>query len=89
MVLAHLELQAISDEHKIARYYIIELMTDLFNDLVIVVYFGAKGYRGRMRQYSYPTIEDIYKRLYAMLKKRFQAQNRIGCNYELIFFYAN
>jgi predicted DNA-binding WGR domain protein len=84
MTVASYKLEARNPALNLNRYYEIDVTRDLFGDWVIMTYYGRIRYNGQRKQYGYPSFNDMIKKLFEILRKRFHAQTRIGCNYALV-----
>ena len=76
-------MEAINPQAGHYRAYRIEFGKDLLEDWLIKTTFGKIGKRGTTKNYAYPNPQLAYKNIRETLKRRFTAQKRIGCNYEV------
>ena len=83
MDVIHIKLMARNNERNIARYYNLALTNDLLGDWVLVTTYGRIGFRGQSKQYGFAAMDMALSKLETILKKRFNAKTRIGCNYSI------
>ncbi|WP_052046366.1 WGR domain-containing protein [Candidatus Paracaedibacter symbiosus] len=81
-----INLQAIHQKHNIFRNYEIYIGKDLFGIWVLTTANGRIGTTGKLRSYSFETLESLHKKLQQLLKKRQSAHKRIGTDYKIISY---
>lgn len=78
-----LTLRATLPEKNLDRDYTILVQKGLFNLWVVNILYGKWGApRHRKRQYSFDAPKQAQSFIKKTLRKRLNAQNRIGCNYK-------
>ena len=77
-------LRAEKQEHNINRVYAIYLNKGLFDSWVVITAFGRFGSGPQKKVYSFSALEEAKEFISKILKKRFTAEKRVGCNYKLI-----
>ena len=77
-------LRATNPSKNIRRWYSLRIGQDLFGDWLLIIQWGRQGFKGQYKQYVFSDEATAQKELQRILKKRLNAQKRIGCNY-LIF----
>jgi len=87
--LLSIHLQAILPEKNIYRDYQILVGKDLFKEWTISVINGRIGKTGKLRQYSFLTLEDLQKKLFELIKKRKSSHKRIGIDYKIVSYNAS
>lgn len=77
-------LHAEKPEKNINRVYEILLNKGLFNSWVVMTGYGRYGAGSQQKIYSFFALEEAKKFIHKILKKRFNAEKRVGCNYSLV-----
>lgn len=70
----------------IFRWYSLRVDQTLFGEWCLSISYGRIGQRGQARHYQWPDIVSLRIQMKAILRKRLNATNRIGCNYEIVAF---
>jgi hypothetical protein len=76
--------RAISSEINIDRVYEVRVDKGLFKSWLVIMAYGRYGRGSHQRIYSFVTREEVKIFIKKILKKRSQAEKRIGCCYKLI-----
>jgi predicted DNA-binding WGR domain protein len=76
-------LEAVNPQAHHFRAYSISCGKDLLGEWLVQTTFGKIGKRGTTKSYAFPEQEKAQKHINTLLKKRFTAHKRIGCNYEI------
>ena len=79
-----LTLRAIKQETNINRVYTVYLCKGLFDSWCVITAFGRYGAGAQQRIHSFFTCEEAQGFVKKILKKRANAEKRIGCNYTLV-----
>lgn len=70
----------------IDRWYSLRVDKNLFNEWCLSISYGRIGQRGQSKQYRWPDTAVLMTQIKSTLRKRLNATNRIGCNYQIISF---
>lgn len=81
-----MHLQAKSPPQNIYRWYRIRVDQTLFGEWCLSLSYGRIGHRGQLKRSSCADMRQLHTHLRATLRKRLNAKNRIGCNYEIVSF---
>ena len=81
----YIKLRAINPDRNVDRVYEILFQRGLFNSYLVIIGYGRYGKNGRTKTYVFGDEPQAKKFITKTLKKRLNAQARIGCNY----FYAD
>ena len=68
----------------IDRKYSLLLQRDLFGGWILITRWGRDGSKGQGKQYSFTDEAKAQKKFQQVLKRRLNAQKRIGCNYQVV-----
>lgn len=79
-----LYLRANNPSKNISRWYSLRLCQDLFGDWLLLTGWGRYGFKGQGKQYAFIDEASAQKEFERILKKRLNAQKRIGCNYRIV-----
>jgi predicted DNA-binding WGR domain protein len=79
----HIELEAHHSGNNMHRYYIIDVMRDLFGDWLITTRYGRIGQSGQCKLYGYSCQDDTQRKVNQLLHKRLKAHQRLGTTYVL------
>ena len=79
-----LTLRAIKPDTNVNRVYTVHLCAGLFDSWCVITAFGRYGAGARQRVHSFFTCEEAKAFVMRILKKRVNAEKRIGCNYTLV-----
>ena len=77
-------LRAEKQELNINRVYEVHLNKGLFDSWVVITAFGRYGYGAQQRIYSFFVLDEAKEFIRMIMKKRFNAEKRVGCNYKII-----
>ena len=80
----NLVLRAIRPEINVNRVYQIRVDKGLFSCWLVFTAYGRYGGGAHQKVHSFYTLQDARIFVDKTLKKRFKAEKRIGCNYELV-----
>ncbi len=78
-----IRLEACLATRKINRFFYIQFGHNLFGNPFIQVNNGRIGSRGRIRELMFNNDDDCHKKLREMVRKRLNAQKRLGVNYQI------
>ena len=70
----------------IYRWYSIRVDQNLFGEWCLSISYGRIGQRGQSKHYQWSDIAVLMTHIKGILRKRLNATNRIGCNYEIVAF---
>lgn len=79
-----IRLQAILEGHNIFREYGLHVGKDLFGEWILTTTNSRIGNLGKLRYYSFKSLEELQKKLHQLLNRRQRAKNRIGVDYKII-----
>ena len=79
-----LVLRAVKPEKNINRVYEILLNKGLFDNWIVLTAYGRYGAGAQQKVYSFRALDEANEFISRILKKRFTAEKRAGCNYALI-----
>lgn len=79
-----LTLRAISPEINMNRVYEVHLNKGLFDSWIVLTAYGRYGSGSHQKIHSFFSLEEAKAFVRKILKKRFNAVNRVGCNYSLV-----
>ena len=79
-----LTLRAISPEINVNRVYEVHLNKGLFDSWIVLTAYGRYGSGSHQKIHSFFSLEEAKAFVRKILKKRFNAVNRVGCNYSLV-----
>jgi|GEM_PF-4324413 len=82
----NIRLQAKHSPKNIYRWYAIRVDQNLFGEWCLSISYGRIGQRGQSKQYQWSDIAVLMTHIKGILRKRLNATNRIGCNYEIVTF---
>ena len=82
----NIRLQAKNPPKNIFRWYSLRVDQNLFGEWCLSISYGRIRQRGQSKHYSWPDMASLIIQMKAILRKRFNATKRIGCNYEIITF---
>ena len=77
-------LRAVKPETNVNRVYEIYISKGLFNSWVVMTAYGRYGAGSNQKIHSFFSLEEAKAFVNKILKKRFNAEKRIGCNYSLV-----
>ena len=77
-------LRAEKQELNINRVYAIYLNKGLFDSWVVTTAFGRYGAGSQQKVSSFTLLEEAKEFIAKIVKRRFNAEKRIGCNYKII-----
>ncbi len=77
-------LRAIKPEINVNRVYEIYVSKGLFNSWVVMTAYGRYGAGSHQKIHSFFSLEEAKAFVNKILKKRFNAEKRVGCNYIII-----
>jgi hypothetical protein len=77
-------LRAEKHEKNINRVYEVYLSKGLLASWIVMTAFGRFGAGSQQKVYSFSALEEAKEFITKILKKRFTAEKRVGCNYKLI-----
>lgn len=81
-----IQLQAEHPQKNIYRWYTIRVDKNLFGEWCLCLSYGRIGQRGQLKQSFRNDLTLLIRQLKSILRKRLNAANRIGCNYEIVRF---
>jgi len=76
-------LRAVNPKYNMNRFYYIQVGEDLFDTPYMMTTYGRSGTSGRTKNYAFDSWSHLDKQLSKTLRKRLNAKNRIGCNYQI------
>jgi predicted DNA-binding WGR domain protein len=76
-------LEAVNPQAHHFRAYSISCGRDLLGEWLVQTTFGKIGKRGTTKNYAFHEQTKAQQHINTLLKKRFSAYKRIGCNYEV------
>ena len=79
-----LTLRAIKPEINVNRVYEVHLNKGLFNSWVVLTAYGRYGSGSHQKIHSFFSLEEAKEFVNKILKRRFNAVKRVGCNYSLV-----
>jgi predicted DNA-binding WGR domain protein len=82
----NIQLQAKHPPKNIFRWYSLRVDQNLFGEWSLSISYGRIGRRGQTKQYHWSELAGLMIHIKAILRKRLNATQRIGCNYEIITF---
>jgi predicted DNA-binding WGR domain protein len=82
----HIQLHAKYPPKNIYRWYSLRVDQNLFGEWCLSISYGRIGQRGQSKQYQWSELALLMTQIKVILRKRLNATNRIGCNYEIITF---
>ncbi len=77
-------LRAEQPEMNVNRVYEVHLNKGLFNSWVVMTAYGRYGAGSQQKVHSFFLLEEAKEFISKILRKRFHAQKRIGCNYQIV-----
>jgi hypothetical protein len=77
-------LRAHNSAKNVDRMYSLRLCRTLFGEWVIMTHWGRKGQKVREKWYTFDEEALAQKKFQQVLKRRLNAQKRIGCNYQIV-----
>ncbi len=81
---AIVELQAHNQLNNIHRDYVIIVSPTLFADYSLICRYGRTGYKLRDLPFLFENISELKTKFRQIIKRRLNAQARIGTNYKII-----
>lgn len=82
----NIRLHAKHPPKNIFRWYSLRVDQNLFGEWCLSISYGRIGQRGHSKQYRWSELAVLMTQIKSILRKRLNAANRIGCNYEIIAF---
>ena len=82
----NIRLQAKHPPKNMLRWYSLRVDQTLFGEWCLSISYGRIGQRGQYKQYRWSESGLLMTQLKSILRKRLNAANRIGCNYEIVAF---
>ncbi|MDP3936206.1 MAG: WGR domain-containing protein [Alphaproteobacteria bacterium] len=82
----NIRLHAKHPQKNIFRWYSLRVDQNLFGEWCLSISYGRIGQRGQSKQYQWSELALLMIQIKAILRKRLNATNRIGCNYEIVTF---
>lgn len=82
----NIRLQAKHPPKNIYRWYALRVDQTLFGEWCLSISYGRIGQRGQSKQYRWSELALLMTQIRSVLRKRLNAINRIGCNYEIVAF---
>lgn len=82
----NIRLQAKHPPKNIYRWYVIRVDQNLFGEWCLSISYGRIGQRGQSKHYQWLELAVLMTHIKGILRKRLNATNRIGCNYEIVTF---
>ena len=79
-----LTLRAIKTEINVNRVYEVHLSKGLFDSWIVLTAYGRYGSGTHQKIHSFFSLEEAKAFVSKILKKRFNAEKRVGCNYSLV-----
>jgi predicted DNA-binding WGR domain protein len=83
-VFAQIDLEAINPLKKVDRYYTVLISPNLFGEIALQTIYGRNGTRGQKRTYTFSSDQECILKLNEILRKRLNAQGRLGTNYYVV-----
>jgi hypothetical protein len=80
----NLVLRAVKPEINVNRVYEIYVSKGLLNSWIVMTAYGRYGSGSHQKIYSFFSLEEAKVFVNKILRKRFNAEKRVGCNYSLI-----
>jgi len=74
-------LKALNPPQNVNRWYSLRIGQDLFGEWILLTQWGRNGFKGQSKEYVFSNEDLAQKKFQYILKKRLNAQKRIGCNY--------
>lgn len=81
-----MHLHAKNPPKNLYRWYTIRVDQTLFGEWCLSISYGRIGQRGKSKQYQWSELTLLMAHIKGILRKRLNATNRIGCNYEIVAF---
>ena len=81
-----MHLHAKNPPKNLYRWYTIRVDQTLFGEWCLSISYGRIGQRGKSKQYQWSELALLMAHIKGILRKRLNATNRIGCNYEITDF---
>lgn len=81
-----LRLKAEAPERNVARFYTLRTSTNLWGEVVVSSSYGRIGTHGNVKHRYFTDSSQANTYITTVLRKRLNAANRIGCNYEIVSF---
>lgn len=82
----NLQLHAKHPPKNIFRWYCLRVDQTLFGEWCLSISYGRIGHRGHTKHYYESNITALTSKIKPILRRRLNATNRIGCNYEIMAF---
>jgi predicted DNA-binding WGR domain protein len=82
----NVRLQAKHPPKNIFRWYSLRVDQNLFGEWCLSISYGRIGQRGQSKHYQWSELAVLMTHIKGILRKRLNATNRIGCNYEIVTF---
>jgi predicted DNA-binding WGR domain protein len=82
----NIQLRAQHPQNNIFRWYSLRVDQTLFGEWCLSISYGRIGQRGQLKLSFWNDLTLLLRHLKAILRKRLNAANRIGCNYEIVTF---
>lgn len=82
----NIRLHAKNPSQNILRWYTVRVDKNLFGEWCLYLSYGRIGQRGQLKLSFWKDLSLLLCQLKTILRKRLNATNRIGCNYQIVGF---
>jgi predicted DNA-binding WGR domain protein len=82
----NIRLHAKHPPKNIFRWYSLRVDQNLFGEWCLSISYGRIGQRGQSKHYRWSELALLMTQIKSILRKRLNATNRIGCNYEIVAY---